>query len=70
VLCIEDDGPGIDPDEFTRLIERGRRGDQRREGQGLGLAIVQDLVEANGGRLEVGRSELGGTAVRVILPPR
>ncbi len=72
VVEIEDDGPGIDGVETARLLERGQRGDEQapQEGQGLGLSIVRELVEINGGRLEVDRGKLGGARFRVILPPR
>ncbi|MDZ7791645.1 MAG: ATP-binding protein [Xanthomonadales bacterium] len=70
VIEIEDDGPGIAAEEADRLFQRGQRGDERRDGQGLGLSIVRELVEANGGRLELERSEFGGALFRVILPPR
>ncbi|NBB92502.1 MAG: hypothetical protein GVY32_04945 [Gammaproteobacteria bacterium] len=69
VIEIEDDGPGIEAEQFDRLVERGQRGDERREGQGLGLSIVNELVEAGGGRLEAARSGIGGAVFRVILPP-
>jgi len=70
IVEIEDDGPGIEPEQVERLLERGQRGDEQRDGQGLGLALVRELVEANGGRLEVDTGELGGARFRVILPPR
>lgn len=70
VIEIEDDGPGIEAEQLERLLERGQRGDERRDGQGLGLSIVRELIEANGGRLEVDTGELGGARFRVILPPR
>ncbi|WP_376691332.1 ATP-binding protein [Wenzhouxiangella sp. EGI_FJ10409] len=70
IIEIEDNGPGIAAAEAERLFQRGQRGDERRDGQGLGLSIVRELVEANGGRLELERSELGGANFRVILPPR
>ncbi len=69
-LVVEDDGRGLDPERFTALVQRGMRGDERVEGQGLGLAICQHLVGAYGGRLALGDSSLGGAAIRVILPPR
>lgn len=70
IIEIEDDGPGIAPEELDRLFERGQRGDERRDGQGLGLSIVRELIEAGGGRLEVDSGALGGARFRVILPPR
>lgn len=69
-ILIEDNGPGIDREDLPDLLERGRRGDERRDGQGLGLSICRELVEAWGGRIELDQSDLGGAAIRVILPPR
>jgi signal transduction histidine kinase len=62
-----DEGEGI-PDEqrdrvFTRFWRSGRRG-----GTGLGLYIVRGLVEAHGGRIEVGRAPGGGARFRFVLP--
>jgi signal transduction histidine kinase len=64
VIIVEDDGPGIDPamDEFIRL--RGWRLDHT-GGAGLGLAIVQDILDAYGWRMEFARSDLGGLRVRL-----
>jgi signal transduction histidine kinase len=42
------------------MLERGARLDQREEGAGLGLAIVQDVLEAYGWALLLETSELGG----------
>ena len=62
-LIIEDDGPGIPDDQVEHLLQRGVRGDERVQGHGIGLAIVQDLLKAYRGSLEVSRSTaLGGTA--------
>jgi two-component system sensor histidine kinase PhoQ len=67
-LCVEDDGPGIDEAQWSRLLQRGARGDERVEGHGLGLAIVTELVAAYGGTVGIGRSDLGGAEIRVNLP--
>ncbi len=69
-ILVEDDGPGIRPERFGTLLARGVRDDERREGQGLGLAIAQELVDAYAGSLELLSSDLGGAAILVILPPR
>ena len=68
-LRVEDDGPGIDEKNRDRLLQRGARGDERVEGHGLGLAIVQELVNAYGGEVNIGESDLGGAAITVELPP-
>jgi two-component system sensor histidine kinase PhoQ len=60
-IVVEDDGPGIAPHDVERLLQRGARGDERVQGHGIGLAIVQDLVKAYRGTLEVSASDtLGG----------
>jgi two-component system sensor histidine kinase PhoQ len=69
-LAVDDDGPGIAPDKVATLLQRGVRGDERVQGHGIGLAIVQDLVRGYRGELEVTRStELGGARFEVRLPP-
>ncbi len=65
-LTVEDDGPGIPEDQIEHLLQRGIRGDERVAGHGIGLSIVEDLVRAHRGHLEVDRSpELGGARFRV-----
>ncbi|CAA7615094.1 sensor histidine kinase [Magnetospirillum sp. UT-4] len=67
LLTVEDDGPGLSPEQAEEASRRGRRLDEMAPGWGLGLAIVADLVDLNGGSLAFSRSELGGLAVRVGL---
>lgn len=59
-LWVEDDGPGLSDAQAAQALERGVRLDQRVQGSGLGLSIVHDLAAAYGGRLRLGRSEMGG----------
>jgi two-component system, OmpR family, sensor histidine kinase PhoQ len=62
-LIIEDDGPGIAADQVEHLLRRGVRGDERVQGHGIGLAIVQDLLKAYRGTMQVSSSPtLGGAA--------
>lgn len=69
-LAVDDDGPGIPPEKVGLLVQRGVRGDERVQGHGIGLAIVQDLVRGYRGELQVGRApELGGARFEVRLPP-
>jgi two-component system sensor histidine kinase PhoQ len=70
ILMVEDDGPGIPTDRIALLLQRGVRGDERVQGHGIGLAIVQDIVRGYRGELEVGASEeLGGARFKILLPP-
>lgn len=66
-LRIEDDGPGIPDDQLQRVRARGARADAAIPGHGLGLAVVQEIVELYDGELVIARSPLGGAAVEVRL---
>jgi two-component system sensor histidine kinase PhoQ len=69
-IAVEDDGPGIAPERIAHVLQRGVRGDERVQGHGIGLAIVQDMVRSYRGELSVGQSqELGGARFEVTLPP-
>jgi signal transduction histidine kinase len=67
-LIFEDDGPGIDIEDAAHAAERGTRFDERTPGTGLGLSIVTDIAAIYAGKLQLGRSELGGLRAEVILP--
>ncbi len=68
VIEVADDGPGVPAVELRRILQRGRRLDESVPGTGFGLAIVSDIVEDRGGRIEVTDALLGGLGVRVSLP--
>ncbi|MNP23068.1 Osmolarity sensor protein EnvZ [compost metagenome] len=67
---MEDDGPGIKPEELKHLFQPFVRGDSARStsGTGLGLAIVQRIIDAHAGVLDIGTSERGGLRIRAYLP--
>lgn len=68
-IIVEDDGPGMKPEEKLLVLERGVRMDESMQGHGLGLAIVREIVDAYGGRLELEKShELGGLKVSLYFP--
>jgi signal transduction histidine kinase len=75
VLAVSDDGPGIAPEERARIFDRFTRLDDARDrdhgGAGLGLAIVQDIVRAHDGTIEVEDGPEGGArfVVTFVLPP-
>jgi two-component system sensor histidine kinase PhoQ len=66
-VSVEDDGPGIAPESAQDILERGTRADESVPGHGIGLAVVRDIVDAYGGRIEIGRSALGGAAVTLVF---
>jgi len=68
VLTVEDDGPGIPEDQLEKVLERGQQLDESMQGHGLGLGIVQDMVELYGGKLTFKRSSLGGLCAELELP--
>jgi two-component system sensor histidine kinase PhoQ len=67
-IHIEDDGPGIPKNKRKQLLERGTRLDSYKEGQGIGMAVVADLVSAYQGKLEIKKSDLGGAKLIFIFP--
>ncbi len=66
-LVIDDDGAGLDDDQRELILQRGSRLDQSQEGQGIGLAVVQDIVQAYELGLDFDRSSLGGLRVRLFF---
>jgi two-component system OmpR family sensor kinase len=71
-LWVRDSGPGIDRAEWEHIFERFVRGRNagRRDGAGLGLAIVRAIAQAHGGRVELA-SEVGeGSVFTVVVPTR
>jgi len=67
-LVIEDDGPGLSKEQRSEALKRGRRLDETKPGSGLGLSIVNDIVQEYKGAIELGESQLGGLKATVLLP--
>ncbi len=71
---IEDQGPGIPPEDLPHVFERfyraRRQRDEEVEGTGLGLAIAHGIVELHGGRIWAQSLEPSGTRLCVALPLR
>ena len=72
ILDVIDHGPGLSPEQASRVFERFYRADQARTrgagGSGLGLAIVDALVTAQGGVASVSTTEGQGATFRIALP--
>ncbi|MDG9925313.1 MULTISPECIES: ATP-binding protein [unclassified Pseudomonas] len=67
-LQVEDDGPGIPADQRARILQRGERLDTQHPGQGIGTAVVMDILDSYGGQLQLEESTLGGACFRMRLP--
>lgn len=65
-LSVADSGPGIAPELRSRIFEPFFT--TRPRGTGLGLAIARQIVEAHGGRIEVGEAASGGARFIITLP--
>lgn len=66
-VVVMDEGDGIPEEDLGRVFTRFWHG-SRRGGTGLGLYLVRGLVEAHGGRVQVGRAQSGGARFRFTLP--
>lgn len=72
LFCVEDQGPGIEPDDIPKLFSKfaqvGRRRPPGVKGTGLGLAICKGIVELHGGRVWVESQPGAGSKFFVLLP--
>ena len=66
-LWVEDNGPGVPEDQRQKLFERFYR-QGAGQGAGLGLSIVQRIVELHNGEIQLADSAAGGLRVSVVLP--
>ncbi|MDD1793531.1 two-component system sensor histidine kinase EnvZ [Enterovibrio makurazakiensis] len=69
-ITVEDNGPGIEPDQVEIVLQPFTRGDTARgsEGTGLGLAIVKRIVEQHNGTLKLMQRSQGGLRAQIVLP--
>ena len=72
LISIEDDGPGIPEDQHRNVFKPFFRLDKSRSlnksGIGLGLAIVEDIINSHGGNIQLGKSKQKGLLVKISLP--
>ena len=72
IINIEDDGPGIPEDHYRNVFKPFVRLDKSRNlnksGVGLGLAIVEDIINSHGGNIQLGKSKYEGLLVKIFLP--
>lgn len=67
LVAIDDDGPGIPENKRELIFNRGQRADTLRPGQGLGLALVEEIVLQYEGKAVVGDSPLGGARLTIYF---
>ncbi len=71
-ICIDDDGPGIPPDQMAAMLEPFARAEHSRNrdsgGSGLGLALARAAAQAEGGELSISNRQPHGLSARIILP--
>lgn len=65
---VDDDGPGLPPEQRATALKRGQRLDETKPGSGLGLNIVTETAAMYGGRVELDDAALGGLRVKLRLP--
>ncbi|HYY38299.1 MAG TPA: sensor histidine kinase [Xanthobacteraceae bacterium] len=67
-IVVDDDGPGLSPQQREQVARRGRRLDETKPGSGLGLSIVVELASLYGGSLTLGTAPIGGLRAELMLP--
>ena len=71
-ICVEDNGPGIEPSQVNKVFEPFTRGDTARgsEGTGLGLAIVKRIISQHSGSVMVSNRSEGGLRAQISFPTK
>jgi signal transduction histidine kinase len=67
-FIVDDDGPGVPPEQRDALFHRGKRLDESVPGSGHGLAIVREIAELYGGSVTLGTAPGGGLRAMLSLP--
>ncbi len=66
-LVVDDDGPGVPEDMLEQVQKRGFRADEAVSGQGIGLAVVKEIVHAYSGSMRIERSPWDGARFVIRL---
>ena len=68
VCTIEDDGPGVPSEKLPNILGRGEKLDESKQGSGLGLSIVQEILNAYGADLQIENVTGSGLRATVRIP--
>ena len=72
LILVDDDGPGINENEYQNVMKPFYRIDksrgQNKSGVGLGLSIANDIIRSHGGLISLEKSPLNGLRVKISLP--
>jgi len=66
-IIVDDNGPGISDEHQEFVLQRGARVDTLAKGQGIGLAVVADIMNSYGGQINVSSNDSGGARVELVL---
>ena len=67
-IAVEDDGPGLAPEQREAALKRGERLDETKPGSGLGLSIVRETVAMYTGSVRLEQASLGGLRACLVIP--
>lgn len=67
-ISVDDDGPGLTPEQRAQGITRGRKLDETKPGSGLGHSIIAELAQSYRGSFALEQASLGGLSARLELP--
>ncbi len=68
LISVEDDGPGIPPEQRAEALKRGRRLDETKPGSGLGMSIITETASMYSGGLDLAEASVGGLRANLRLP--
>ena len=66
-IIVNDNGPGIPAEHQEFVLQRGARVDTLAKGQGIGLAVVADIMNSYGGQVSIASNETGGARVELVF---
>jgi signal transduction histidine kinase len=69
-IAIDDDGPGIDPEDLGRLFDPYFTTKRQGEGTGLGLSVTRNIVTLHGGSIDLENRPDGGARALLLFRPQ